>query len=168
MGCLTECKNHEYFQGRCAINQFDGRMFRVRIRKAADMETKTPSELLSPLVSYLCCGPMKVEVPTCKASVQLSVTLKISGGRSLYPQVTACGWSGSSLPPCNPTHWAPARPYGYQALLNMFFFRVRRSVAVVSMNLLVASSCRFPVQRGNKERNHLSVNQLTLWWLRLP
>ncbi len=141
---------------------------RVIIRKAADTDKhnsehliyKSSSPLLSspllpsPLVSYLYCGPMRVQVPAYEALVQLSVTLKISCGWSLYPRVTACHWSGSSLPPCNPTHWAPARPYGYHALLNMFV-SVRRSlklsVAVFLLNLLVPSSYRFPVRTDNKE-----------------
>lgn len=59
-------------------------------------------------------------MPAYEGLVQLTVTLKISGGRSLYPRVTVCRWSGSSLLPYNPTHWAPAKPYGYNALLNMF------------------------------------------------
>lgn len=62
-----------------------------------------------------------------EALIQLSVTLEISGGRSLYPRVTACGWSGSSPPPCNPTHWPPARPYGYHVLPNMFLSVVQLS-----------------------------------------
>lgn len=45
--------------------------------------------------------------------------LEISDGRSLYPQVMACNWSGSFLPPGNSTHGAAARPYGYASVANM-------------------------------------------------
>lgn len=41
--------------------------------------------------------------------VRLSVTLDINGGWSLHPQVTACGWSSSSLPPCNSTTAVPCK-----------------------------------------------------------
>lgn len=50
---------------------------------------------------------------------RLCSNTKISDGRSLYPQVMACYWSGSFLPPCNSTHGAAARPYGYNTELDM-------------------------------------------------
>lgn len=53
----------------------------------------------------------------------------ISGGKSLYPRVTACDWTGSSPPPCDSAHWAPARPYGNQTLTDIFLF----CVSVVSV-----------------------------------
>lgn len=87
-------------------------------------------------------------MPVYEAMVQLSVTLEISGGWSLYPRGTACGWSGSSLPPCNPCPLGPCKalwvPRSAEHVPMRLSF-VKQSVAVVLLKLFLLSSYRLPV-----------------------
>lgn len=79
--------------------------------------------------------------------------LEISDGRSLYPQVMACNWSGSFLPPGNSTHGAAARPYGYDSVANMSLTVccfVSRSCLVVSfIDVFIELSCMNRQQKNS-------------------
>lgn len=115
---------------------------------------------LTNAITNLYCGLMMFQVPLQEVLVCLSVTLDISGGWSLYPRVTACGWSASSLPPYNSTQWVSTRLYGYHTLLNMFVFVILLScfsvfvklpVCLSKLILLVSSSYSFPMWTEKKK-----------------